>query len=256
MTAAVDDTPGVPDRAADSTAAAWTTYSSGTPLYGWGCYSRAMVYVPHIRATIRGVLPGAEIWTCSLHFRYDDGITINDTLLQGVANAVRTDTQTWFGVGGTGLASNTSFTRVDVYDIRANGKAVQQAFAEATATTTGQGTGVLPNQCTVVCSLRTGLPGRSRRGRLYLPTLAVPIEQGSLMGTTLQTSIATAAESWLDGFTALLVSATTFRLCIASGVGNGANTPVTSIQIGQVVDTQRRRSNALSENPITRVLTI
>jgi hypothetical protein len=106
----------------------------------------------------------------------------------------------------------------------------------------GTGSAKQPNQCALVMSLRTALPGRSFRGRMYMPII------GGSMGTN---GLLAAGRS--DAWCAAL--ANDFGTFNSSGFGKivvcspkqSAMTQVSAVEADSVVDTQRRRRDALAD---------
>lgn len=99
----------------------------------------------------------------------------------------------------------------------------------------------LPPQCAVVVSLRTDVANRSGRGRFYLPAPAFNAAVGGLIGPAVQQDFVDAitrlfAELDSAAITPILFSRSTF-----------IQTTITSFNIGNVFDTQRRRRNGLAE---------
>lgn len=106
----------------------------------------------------------------------------------------------------------------------------------------------LPFQCSPVVSLRTQDASRRGRGRFYAPSPAVDAQAGGRLTAGAQTALADAAEGLINGLEstgldAVLYSLTTF-----------VRTPITSLDVGDVIDTQRRRRNKLIEQRTSRLL--
>lgn len=106
----------------------------------------------------------------------------------------------------------------------------------------------LPFQCAPVVSLRTAQLNRSGRGRFYAPSLAVDQVDAGRMTTAAQTALA-------DGFADLLAGITDAgnRIVIYHR-GSGTFDTVTTLDVGDVIDTQRRRRNKLVEERTSRLL--
>lgn len=113
----------------------------------------------------------------------------------------------------------------------------------------GTGAAAHPPQCAVVASLRTQVPGPSGRGRMYWPATGA-----ALNGTSLRLD-ATALTNALAGFKSYLQAIET---AIETALGipasldvwsrkNGTSAAVDRIQLGDVIDTQRRRRDTLPE---------
>lgn len=116
----------------------------------------------------------------------------------------------------------------------------------------GTGTPSLPPQSSVVMSLRTASALPSGRGRLYWPTLNLAVSSTTLrMQAAKPQQFATEMSSYLT------------QICAAAGanIGGGAAnwgvsvysptlrtlTAVTTIKVGDVIDTQRRRRDKMPE---------
>jgi hypothetical protein len=100
----------------------------------------------------------------------------------------------------------------------------------------------LPFNAAVVITLRTGLAGRSFRGRLYHIGLAESNITGNVINTVYQTSLGNLYASLITPG-----GANNPTMVVASRYSNGLprvtglTTPVSSLQINTRVDTQRRR---------------
>lgn len=109
-------------------------------------------------------------------------------------------------------------------------------------------------QTAVVLSLRTNTPGASGRGRLYWPALSVSVSgtTGRLTSST-TTAVATQAATYLravqdavkNGYYGPL-AASVVELCVFSPK-QGTTHHVNRIQVGDVLDVQRRRRDRLRE---------
>jgi len=113
---------------------------------------------------------------------------------------------------------------------------------EVVLTLTGVNVGeMLPFQCATVVSLLTASATRHGRGRFYLPPLAVDtLTNGRINGAT--TTILDTA--WTAFFDSLNTDGLT--PVVRNRTGH-VSTTVTSARIGDVIDTQRRRRNKLTE---------
>ena len=124
--------------------------------------------------------------------------------------------------------------------------------AEAVKLSGGAGTGSpkLPAQAATVVSLRTDTPGARGRGRVYWPSM------GATLGTNLRLSLPANGtvvgdmKTYLSGLRSALAGAWPtigFDLAVRSKVSH--TTPhVVRIQVGDIIDTQRRRRDSLPES--------
>lgn len=106
---------------------------------------------------------------------------------------------------------------------------------------------MLPFQCATSVSWRTDLATRAGRGRIYLPPLAVgAVDEGRVSAAAQATIVTAASAFWAALDTAGL------QLVIRHKAVH-ASTAVTSGNVGNVIDTQRRRRNKLIEirSPLT-----
>jgi hypothetical protein len=100
--------------------------------------------------------------------------------------------------------------------------------------------GPLPLQCAIVASLETGVPGRSNRGRSYLPTPSLQVMgANSQVTSTVCTVLANAYAAMLTG---IKQSSNGANPVVASAT-KGAMTPLSNVRVDSAVDTQRRRRN-------------
>lgn len=113
----------------------------------------------------------------------------------------------------------------------------------------GTGSPKLPPQSAAVLSLRTNTPGASGRGRLYWPAMGPALTPSGRMVTADVVDRVAAFKEYLLAMRSALATAFPtigFDLAIRSRTQQ-ASPHVVRIQMGDVVDTQRRRRDALAE---------
>lgn len=114
--------------------------------------------------------------------------------------------------------------------------------ADGAVTDAGADTGEsLPPQVALAVTLRTALATRAGRGRIYLPPFAVSQVVDSRMNATNKGTTLTAVKGMFDtlisdGHTPVLYGRTAHTV-----------TPITTLALGDVFDTQRRRRDAYAE---------
>jgi len=114
--------------------------------------------------------------------------------------------------------------------------------ADGAVTDAGADTGEsLPPQVALAVTLRTALATRAGRGRIYLPPFAVSQVVNSRMNATNKGTTLTAVKGMFDtlisdGHTPVLYGRTAHTV-----------TPITTLALGDVFDTQRRRRDSYAE---------
>lgn len=204
----------------------------------------------HAKCLIEGSSQGGEVWSVGLAYT---GATasFNQTTLQawatGVAAHIAGLASTTFPIAL--LSSSGAVTNVRC-ELRSNTDTlILAAEAPVSPAKVGQGVPSKSFQSSVVFSLRTPIPGRSFRGRVYWPGWAYGVSALMRFGSADVTA-------WLTGFKALNVAiiaagetaepATDLSLCVRSKLLD-VETVVTAIQVGDVPDVQRRRRDDLLE---------
>jgi len=119
----------------------------------------------------------------------------------------------------------------------------QIARADGAVTDAGADTGeTLPPQVALAVTLRTALATRAGRGRIYLPPFAVSQMATGRMNATNKGTTLTAVKGMFDtlisdGHTPVLYGRTAHTV-----------TPITTLALGDVFDTQRRRRDSYVES--------
>lgn len=208
------------------------------------------VYPNHVRQTIKGSLPGGEVWSCSLSFTNGGDTAPDPTSLQAFGDACVPFWRAWVINTDTRLSSSVAATTLDTRAITPDGKTSYLAISDVSR----QGGAVsvsLPNQCALVVSLITPRAGARYRGRIYVPALAMLVGANGRLQPSQAGPFLAATVTLLKGLNtaaAANLSPTLWSLDVVSGVGAGAATNITSVRVGDVIDTQRRRRDALPEN--------
>jgi hypothetical protein len=124
-----------------------------------------------------------------------------------------------------------------------------EAELDYTAVAGGRSSGdQLPQQSAAVITWRTGLAGRSFRGRTYLPGLGEGDQVDGVLNGTYETDAAAFAAQMLAVF-GVGGSDTNWQFVVISEVSSGSprvppiGTPVTAAVVRPFIQTQRRRAN-------------
>lgn len=201
-----------------------------------------------LRVSLVGQMPSGEEWSVNPCFSVggDFGAPVSSTQAQTIATAIAGL------IIPTGVlnmqSSSTTHTGVRVEARDLDGSLESLAEAVRALPVGGSGASFHPFQTSAVTSLRTALPGASGRGRLYWPATGVTLTVGTLRPSTANvvshlagvktylSSIETSIEATLTGVALVVWS----RKLLAQNV-------VTSLQMGDVLDVQRRRRDQLVE---------
>lgn len=200
------------------------------------------------RVNINFLLPGGQAASVGWDWQPSVVLTQFGDLLQWGAN-ICTSLQANFTASmsslKTLLSSSGSITGVTCQYFTGP-SLVTGAFAPIGAALAGSGTQLLPQQNALVFSLVSVQAGRSHRGRTFWPALSLTtLTGGKLVGPS-TTSLLTQFQFLLDAVDAAVPApATSVRgMRIYSTVLDQITRP-SQIRCGDVIDTQRRRSNAL-----------
>lgn len=209
--------------------------------------------MPFQRIHIDGLLgSGAEEWSTSFAVQTLDGLGITDpVVLQDWATDIMTAWNVgtgWQGDLRSMLGSTSSITGIRIYNYQSTTDPANALGQSTSAAVAGSGTVILPFQSSLVYTLRTQVPGRRTRGRMYWPFLTATMLATGQISTSVVT-LAARASSFADMLNALCAAGPsgTHIPVIVSKAG-GTVTPVTSVRVGNIMDTQRRRRDALVES--------
>lgn len=201
-----------------------------------------------IRVGLNGGLGtgGPEVW--SVGFNFVTAVAPSAADAQAMAEQIRDDLAAQWATSYTDLRtllSNRGDLRsVDVYGYGTSGPAVSSGQAVMTTPLVGSAVLTMPPQACAVFSLQTDLPGPSYRGRTYWPALGASIS-ADLKSSTAKQAGEDLVELVRDIETSLEVL-TPVQWAVYSPK-LGVLTPVSRVRAGDVIDTQRRRRDALVE---------
>jgi len=201
-----------------------------------------------VRISLTGELPNGEKWSVNPVWGLNDfPVSTTPAQITTIANGIA-------GLSGTVfptifMTPNTRWTGCRVEARTRQGVLENQAEAVRANPTSGTGTASHPFQTSMVVSLRTQAVGASGRGRLYFPATGMVLDADTLRPITTNVNLALGATKSLltaiDG-----VVRTTFntaRLGVWSRKGAVINN-VNGLQLGDIMDVQRRRRDALVES--------
>lgn len=194
-----------------------------------------------------GKLPGGESWSCGVRmYSTVAGPIVNDVaVLNGAKTAIQTyHTSTTAYIAG---AAKLSFVKANV--IGTDGHYQDLATQEAVLADIpggGAATPPHPNQIALAISLVTGFTrGPAHRGRFYMPLpMFLPAADG-LISASDRDYAKGAAQGLLTQLNAITAN---LKVGVFSRkLGAAGHRAVTGIEVGRVLDTQRRRRRSLAE---------
>jgi hypothetical protein len=161
----------------------------------------------------------------------------------------------------TGLQSNAIFTRLVISAIDSLGNvrknpdgSYMQRVSTVTPPTAGNGTSTQrPFQVASVVTLMTPRAGAAGRGRFYLPLPVDAIDANGQVSSVVTQNRANAAAQLMVNVNFSLSTGTYQGVVVVASSG-GFNSTVTAVKVGSVLDTQRRRRNALVESYSTALV--
>lgn len=213
----------------------------------------------YFRLQLSGTIAGIEQF--SLNPVFDVEGETSEGWIQTVANNMVT------AAAAVDIPANLLFlasSRSVFQELRLEGRssADDSLIGVAVAAYTGEQPGsaavaVMPPQSAVVISMRTDTPSASGRGRIYWPALGAQIGSTLRLSSPTTEQLAQDAATYLNGVQTALQNAsegfpswTTMPLAVRSKTTK--TTPhVRRLMVGDVIDTQRRRRDALPENYAT-----
>jgi hypothetical protein len=206
--------------------------------------------VSYVRVSILGTGIGGEAW--SINPTYDPsgefGSTVDQTALDAACLAIANRTPG--GTAGSIISTAMSIVgaRLEVRD-DASDELIGISTQGRPTPYTGGIAPKMPLQNAAVVSLRTNTPGASGRGRLYWPVPGLAVASNTRIATADVTSILGSLKTYLVDIRDSLSSnfpTIGFNLAVRSKTTH--STPhVVRIQMGDVIDTQRRRRDKLVE---------
>lgn len=204
----------------------------------------------YMRLTIAGQLPGGEVWSVNPTFQAGSGGAPAPTPseMSAAVQAARSVTTPAPLLGLMSTVGSITRMRLEARSFARGLEAVGEAAV--TPPRAGVGSATKPFQTSVVLSLRTPYPGGRNRGRLYWPGLAAAISNADLrIGAAGCQSIAQAAWEYLIALAVAMQTSLNMTTVptVVSGTA-GTVQPVTYVEVGDVLDVQRRRRDKAVES--------
>lgn len=216
----------------------------------------------HVLLTWGGKLPGEETWSCSLRIAEQSSVGIGATVppqaevKSWLDGSLKTAVVDYHTRASTKInpAAKLSFVKANRIDLDGTYMdASTNEYLVADIAGGGPAYAPSPNQLTIAVSLTTGYSrGPAHRGRFYLPTPSVSfvastatIDPGDVAGIRDSTKTFLEAIADVPGFDSP-VSLTPVVMSRKSGAATYR--VITGVEVGHVMDTQRRRRKSIPEN--------
>jgi len=204
----------------------------------------------YCRVSILGSIGGEEVWSVNPVFdptlEFPGGVnqTALDTATLAIASrTIPPDLLTL-------MSPNASRTGAKV-EVRDDATDALIAISQqgSSSVVSGSSTLKLPTQSALVCSVRTDTPGASGRGRIYWPAMGATLSTTGRLATPSNAVAVAAFKQYLLGIRSDLAAAfPTIGFDLAVRSKTTKTTPhAVRIQVGNVIDVQRRRRDQLIE---------
>jgi len=202
----------------------------------------------HLLIQFSGGLPSGEVWSCGLRTTSPLTPGAGDNIA-AIASGCVTPWTTFFTTSNVAAGANTTFTTVTARVISPAGVTTAIGVASPGSAVVGLGANALPNQIARCFTLQTGRAGRSGRGRIYVPALGAVLGSTGLISSTFSLNCAQALATAIISMNSAIQAQTNVAVFIGVQsqviLDNGAR--VLSVRVGNVLDTQRRRRDAMTE---------
>lgn len=202
-----------------------------------------------VRVSISGQMPSGEEWSVNPVYAIggDFGVPATFEELNAVAELI-VDLDPGASIRALNVAQVT-WTEVRLEARALNGTLEAQGGATFAPPPSNTGTSAHPFQTALCVSLRTNTPGASGRGRIYWPATGQSLGAGTLrLAAGVNATLAAAFQTYLSAIETALESEFTGVSLVVWSRTQGALHPVTTVRVGDVLDAQNRRRDALVEN--------
>lgn len=228
---------GLPGNAFRVSAANTTVALVGGELYVYDVTYQAGT----VKFIIGGTLAGGETFAWGYQCLGDPGMSQSALdSFNGAASAALTNNFLTTAVKAL-IPTTTVYRSVKTYLYGGGTSTILQSINNLTPVAGTGASAPLPNQCALVVTLKSGIPGRSNRGRSYLPLgcAGVITGDGQLSAANAQV-VATAFASMLS---AMKTGIAPIPPVISSST-KSASKPITSVSVDTKFDVQRRRARS------------
>lgn len=203
----------------------------------------------HVYVQWGGTLPGGDIFSCGIRLAPDAPSTVVPDVTDDQANQVGAVVGTFHGDGDSMINGLAVLTYVKSNVIGVNGRykfPVSHEFTPVGIPGGGGQNPLHPNQVALAVSTLTGSTrGPAHRGRFYLPLPAMAILPDGHVTAADCSRVRLATLRMINGLGPIFAGFNA-KVMSRKNLAPAART-IVDVEVGTVLDTQRRRRNALSE---------
>lgn len=193
------------------------------------------------KLTFSGTHGQGEIWSFGMHI-------VPIVFTEDIMDDLETAARAMYSDAASNITSSSFLTEIKYAQLDTNGKYAsddQPYIREVNPSEQGGRSQSYVPQATIVVSLSTGSKrGLAHAGRYYMPPTSVQAGAEGLLSAASVSEIMLNQKGFLNAINTALAPS---YIVVASSRGAGAIKKVTGIRVGNVIDTQRRRRNALVE---------
>lgn len=203
-----------------------------------------------LRISIKGALPGGEDWSVNPVYQIG-GVSTAEDITSDQATAIAVACAAVVAPAGVlgALSTSTNINGIRVEARRWDGTLAALGEAVKGSPQAGTGGQAHPYQTSAVLSLRTAGLGASGRGRVYWPATGITLGATNLRPNAgAVTPVLSGLKSYLGLLAAAANTITTNDVVLSVwSRKNNSTQPVVNLQMGDIMDTQRRRRDAAIE---------
>lgn len=209
----------------------------------------------HFRVTLEGTnATDQDIWTTGWRIApspASEPIINYPEMANSLLESVRGAAETFWGVMTTRIAPGTRLTSAKVAPVDENGRYIDNmdsVFYDWATPLRGTGSTIHPPQVSVVASLTTGTRrGNATHGRMYLPLTAIPVDKDDFTISASNRQATANAVVGLLNDSLNNIADISLDPVVMSNIGSGTTRTITTVAVGSIPDTQRRRRNRFTE---------
>jgi hypothetical protein len=212
-----------------------------------------------IKLVAGGTLESVQSWSTSFYVKV--GTAADAAASQAITDTLVGQLATFFPAWVNGIKgqwqADTTWNSLKGYYRVPNSAVVNHVSVPAVAAISGANVNYMPPLLATVCSLRSTTPGRSGRGRMFIPFTGGPTGADSQVTAAMTGNVGLSTKTMFDSINAAAPAAGGYASFVV-GVASfhvGAFYPVRSLVVDSILDVQRRRQDRLiSAHTDTRAL--